>query len=131
METPHSKVFFRPGTCDFTAMTNHSAATFTCTHINGHAVVPVQAAFGGWGMYDARVLRPQSNISGSVSDSAPTCRHNEAIHDCEHVSLSRCLVEKFKAKQVIATGLVVNWEGCSEKQQHRWDGWFPGRGPVE
>jgi hypothetical protein len=40
-------------------------------------------------------------------------------------------VERFQAKQVIATGLVVNWEGCSDKQQHRWDGWFPGRGLVE
>ena len=32
--------------------------------------------------------------------------------ECEHVSLSLCIVERYKAVQVIATDLVVNWGGC-------------------
>jgi hypothetical protein len=119
-----SKVWLAPGSCDFSRMEAHSAASMRCHHLRGHAVVPVQAAFGGWGMYDARMLRPAGGRQG--------CRHDElAVGVCEHITLSRCLVSQFNATQLIATGLVVNWEGCSEKQQRRWDGWYPGRGPVE
>jgi hypothetical protein len=119
-----SKVWLVPGTCDFSFMQQRSAASMRCTYLQGHAVVPVQAAFGGWGMYAAHMLRPAEKQQG--------CRHDEEAEGiCEHVTLSQCLVQRFKAIQLIATGLVVNWEGCSEKQQHRWEGWYPGRGPVE
>ncbi|KAF6252650.1 hypothetical protein COO60DRAFT_505510 [Scenedesmus sp. NREL 46B-D3] len=119
-----SRVSFVPGSCDFSVMQVHSAASMRCTYLAGHAVVPVQAAFGGWGMYRAQMLRP--------AGKQQACRHDEkAAGECEHVSLSRCLVRQFNATQLIATGLVVNWEGCSKKQQHRWDGWYPGRGPIE
>jgi hypothetical protein len=119
-----SKVWLVPGTCDFSFMQNHSAASMKCSYIRGQAVVPVQAAFGGWGMYVAHTLRHAGNHQA--------CRHNEEADGvCEHVSLSRCLADRFNATQLIATGLVVNWEGCSEKEQHRWDGWYTGRGPVE
>jgi hypothetical protein len=117
-------VLFEPGTCSFSAMKNSSAATFTCMYINGHAVVPVQAAFGGWGMYRASLFR-------RTRAQEEGCRHDLTSPGCEHISLSNCLMNRFGARQVIATGLVINWEGCSEKQQRRWDGWYPGKGPVE
>lgn len=113
---------FVPGSCDLSAMQNSSAGTFTCRHLSGHAVVPVKAAFGGWAMYDARMFR---STNGSKA-----CTHDAAAGGCEHISLSDCLSREHNASQIIATGMLINWEGCSEREQRRWDGWFPGRGPV-
>jgi hypothetical protein len=127
----HSMVMFMPDTFDFSAMQNNSAVTFECMYVNGQSVVPVQAAFGGWAMYNARMFQA-SHDQQDGEPEAEGCRHDEGDRaGCEHLSLSECLVSRFGVRQVIATGLVVNWEGCSERQQHRWDGWYPGRGPVE
>lgn len=118
-----NEVIFVPGTCDLSVMQSHSASTFTCKHLNGHAVVPVHAAFGGWGMYEARMLR---STNGSKA-----CTHDGAAGGCEHISLSNCLAHEHNAIQIIATGMLINWEGCSDKEQRRWDGWHPRRGPVD
>lgn len=42
------QVWFFPGSCDFSRMNNASASTMECRMLAGQAVVPVQAAFGGW-----------------------------------------------------------------------------------
>ncbi|KAF6251796.1 hypothetical protein COO60DRAFT_583369 [Scenedesmus sp. NREL 46B-D3] len=110
-------IYLVPGTCDLSLMPKHSAATLACKQLRGHAVLPVQAAFGGWAMYEARMLRP--------SNTSTACRHSTTAGGCEHISLSQCLVREHNASQVIATGLVMDWEGCSEKEQHTWDGWQP------
>jgi hypothetical protein len=52
---------------------------------------------------------------------ANACKHDEQSFGCEHLSLSSCLKQQFNASQIIATGLVVNWEGCNEQQQHKWE----------
>jgi hypothetical protein len=118
--TPTSLVSLTPGSCDFSHMSNLSAASFRCGEFNGEHIVPVQAAFGGWAMYDARLLRP----------SKRACKHDPHAGGCEHWSMSKCLVQEWNATQIVAPAVVVDWEGCSEKEQHRWDGWFPGRGPL-
>ena len=51
------------------------------------------------------------------------CRHDAASSGCEHISLSECIQQNFDGKQLLATGLVVDWEGCDEQQQHRWEPW--------
>ena len=100
-----------PGTCDLSHTAPASAATLECRQLAGQAVIPVQAAFGGWAFYRAELFRGERG-----------CRHAE-LYGCEHVSLSSCLRKRHAARQLIATGLVVNWEGCDEAQQHQWDSW--------
>lgn len=72
------------------------------------ALVPLQAAFGGWALYRANLFRGPDG-----------CRHDPTVWDCEHLSLARCLRERRQARQYIATGLVVHWEGCSEEEQNK------------
>ena len=90
-------------------------------------------------MYRADLFRPPAGLrTAEYSDSVTNvtdlgggqgeggskhqgCRHDAAMvghnGECEHVSLSRCIREELKAIQVIATDLVINWEGCEAKYQ--------------
>lgn len=146
-----SMVWLFPGSCTLNYMRPKSARSFECKTVGGVSVVPVQAAFGGWAMYAAELFRDangseesiSSNLSGKFERSSSSggegseaerpapmapapvrgCRH-DPNGGCEHVSLSECFRRR-GAKQVLATGLVVDWEGCDEQQQHRWDTWQP------
>lgn len=102
-------VFLIPGSC-----AAPSPRQLGCRVVGGEAVVPVQAAFGGWGMYWAGLFKP-----GAAGEQG--CRYaSTGSEPCEHVPLSRCLRERAGAKQVIASRLVVNWEGCTHERR-RWD----------
>ncbi|KAL6763378.1 hypothetical protein V8C86DRAFT_291205 [Haematococcus lacustris] len=109
------KFWWVPGTCRGSP---HARSHLPCGFaINGtavgHAVVEVAAAFGGWAMYRANLLRSQPG-------GPPPCRHStESVMECEHVSLNKCLREQHHARQYVATGLVVEWEGCSAQEVER------------
>ncbi|KAJ9513830.1 hypothetical protein QJQ45_020906, partial [Haematococcus lacustris] len=99
------KFWWVPGTCRGSP---HARSHLPCGFsINGtavgHAVVEVAAAFGGWAMYRANLLRHST----------------ESVMECEHVSLNKCLREQHHARQYVATGLVVEWEGCSAQEVER------------
>jgi hypothetical protein len=51
---------------------------------------------------------------GEASLMPDGCRHAESEEGCEHVSLAACFRER-GAIQLLATSLVVDWEGCSEE----------------
>jgi hypothetical protein len=118
------KVSFVPGTCDMSHMGPSSASSFACHDINSQAVVPVKSGFGGLALYDASMFRP--------GPEGKACRYDENPSTCEHWSLSDCLERQVNAKQFIATGLLINWEGCTEEEQHKWDSSFlsPASGLV-
>lgn len=122
------EVWLKTNSCYLGHMHPDSARSFNCSYVGGQAVIPVQAAFGGWAMYPAALLRSSSNRSTSAgpnagdgtaaSDLLPNrCRH-VPNGDCEHISLSDCLRSR-GVKQIIVTGLVVDWEGCNEELQAR------------
>lgn len=121
---PHHDVFLIPGQC-----AAPSPRQMGCRFVGGEAVVPVEAAFGGWGMYWQGLFRGGVNASiaggGNAigwGGSAEPCRYaSTGSEPCEHVPLSRCVREQFEAKQLIASRLVVNWEGCTVTEQQRWD----------
>ena len=50
-------------------------------------------------------------VAEEMEDSDAGCRHVPG-NDCEHVSLGDCIRKRRGGKQLIPTGLVVNWEGC-------------------
>ena len=151
-----SPVWLVPDTCDLSHMTAEAREGLECWQIGGQPVVPVAAAFGGWGMYRAELFRDQqgagaapagndgSNGSsssgggigpggvswsggehGSTLAGAPhgaaaaeghgpawrrACRHRG--DGCEHLAVSECIGGLHGGIQVIATGLVIDWEGC-------------------
>ena len=55
-----------------------------------------------------------STLAGAHEDAASSagCRHEESGDGCEHKSLSYCIRKRRNGVQLLATGLVVNWEGC-------------------
>jgi hypothetical protein len=71
----------------------------------GQTVFPVQSAFGGLAVYHAAMLR--GGLGSSVNGSS--CRRSASA--CEHVGLHACLPQA-GARQLVATGLAINWEGC-------------------
>jgi hypothetical protein len=107
-------IWIPPGTCDMSAMAPESAADLECSHLGGEAVIPVQAAFGGWGMYRADILRTRG------SDGQQACKYKSFGGTCEHTPLSLCLQQELNATQLLATGLVVEWEGCDAQERDRW-----------
>jgi hypothetical protein len=88
---------FYPGLCNMT----HPRAVFEdhCEYLNNEAVIAVRAAFGGLAFYRPQVFRPPYS-----------CRYDEEGF-CEHLGLSECIHQN-NGTQLIATRLVVNWEGC-------------------
>lgn len=117
---PDGPLWMIPDTCDFSRLSPQGwSAAPECRMLGGQAVVPLQAGFGGWAMFRADLFRE------GAAGGPKGCRHDQQVVDCcEHVSLGRCLQQAQK-KLVVATGLVVDWEGCDEQQQHRWDNWRP------
>jgi len=71
---------------------------------SGLPVIPVQAAFGGLGIYRAATLR--THTSCEYASLA------EIGGGCEHTPLHKCLFEK-QAKLLLVPRLRVDWEGCS------------------
>jgi hypothetical protein len=100
-------VWFKPGTCDLSSMNQVSREGFTCQMQGGQPIVPVKAGFGGWGMYSQHLLM-----------GAGGCRHDENEGHCEHDSLNTCITNR-GGKIIIATDLVVNWEGCAAGEEWR------------
>jgi len=78
-----------------------------CEVMNGVALVPVRSAFGGFGMYAAKLLRTAFN---SFSDKRCMYASNGTV--CEHVPWHQCLVQNWGARLFIAPDLLVDWEGC-------------------
>lgn len=97
--TNEGKVWLVPGSCDLTKMHPNSRSGFKCHQWGNQSVVPVQAGFGGWGMYSTHLFL---NFG---------CRHDLAGGACEHDSLNQCISSK-GGEILIATDLVINWEGC-------------------
>lgn len=90
-----------PGNCSY-----RNGMQYGCRYINGEAVVPVHAAFGGLGIYARHLF-----LEGS--DGSPGCRYASTEQDpCEHVPLGHCIREKRGAKQYIATRFIIDWSGC-------------------
>lgn len=107
-------IWIPPGTCDVSAMTPEAAGSVNCSHLGNEPVIKVQAAFGGWGMYRADVLRTLRPGGQQV------CKYESSGGSCEHIPLSECLRLQLNATQLIATGLVVEWEGCTAQERNRW-----------
>jgi hypothetical protein len=100
-------VWFKPGTCDLSSMKQASREGFTCHMQGDQPIVPVEAGFGGWGMYSKHLLMGPGG-----------CRHDENGGQCEHDSLNTCITSK-GGRIIIATDLVVNWEGCEAGEEWR------------
>ena len=118
-------VWFNPGSaCDLSNMNQRSRAGFTCQMQGGQAIIPVKGGFGGWAMYSCHLFMNSTNISStdaSINSTVTTgCRHDERGGGCEHWSLNECIGGK-GGKMIIATDLVVNWEGCDKGDEWRLD----------
>ena len=53
-----------------------------------------------------------NNLTHGEVLASSGCRHDEVEGVCEHISLSDCIRVRRNGTQLIATGLVINWEGC-------------------
>lgn len=101
LDTNYFTKGFVPGNCSY-----RNGLKYGCRYMNGEAVVPVHAAFGGLGIYARHLF-----LEGS--DGSPGCRYDSTEQDpCEHVPLSHCIREKRGAKQYIATRFIIDWSGC-------------------
>lgn len=106
-------VHLTPGRCDV-----GSGPALGCRIISGESVVPVQSAFGGFGIYwrglfldgAGDMVREEGVLSGVGGQCVYESTDDEP---CEHVPLSKCLMSMKGAKQLIATRMVMDWEGCS------------------
>ena len=97
---------FLPGRCDV-----RSGPHLGCHLINGESVIPVQSAFGGVGLYWRGLF---SDDQDNGKQTSRQCVHASTDDEpCEHVALNKCLMNIKGAKQLIATRMVVDWEGCS------------------
>lgn len=71
-------------------------------------------------MYRADLFRKLADTEKNASARAP-CRHKWPSEQdelgTEHMSLVACIKKKRKGIHVIATGLIVNWEGCEEQTE--------------
>jgi hypothetical protein len=74
--------------------------------LGGEAVAPLRGAFGGWTLYVADLFRQQG---------LEACRYSALQHnmECEQVPLHNCLSDQRSSWHIIASRLLITWEGCS------------------